>query len=184
MKRLTDYGGEFCTNLKLGDFSPDTLTELVVLYSKLYRALDGFWYITIKERFSNEEALACDLDAWGRLCKYEMAKITEKLNIRGNDVIALMKAIQTNPWFQSRQFSIEVKGHNNAILTIAYCPTLDALEREGNGREKDICNIACTRGYKNYASFFDPDIAVTCLKSPPRENKDDISCQWEFLCSE
>ena len=182
MEKLNDYSGEFLADLNISDFSSDTLAELVALYGRLYIALDGFWYLAVKEGVSNEEALACDIWTWDKVCKYEMAKITKKLNIQGNDVIALMKAIQVSPWFGQTQFKIEVKNSNNAIITIARCPTLEALEREGGGREKEICSMVSARVFRNYASYFNPDIAVKCLKIPPRKNKDEISCQWEFTC--
>ena len=180
MRKLDDYSGEFLRDLKFSDFSSDTLAELLTLYCKLYMALDGFWYLTIKERISNEEALACDISTWERASKYEMAKITKQLNIQGKDVIALMKAIQITPWLQQTQFEIDVKNHNNAMLTVIHCPTLDALEREGEGRENEICNMVDRRLFKDYASFFNPNIEVKCLKLPPRKSKDEICCQWEF----
>ena len=180
MKKLNDYSGEFLPELEFSDFSSRTLTELLALYCKLYMALDGFWYLTVKERVGNEEALACDIQTWGRHCKYEMTKITKQLNIRGDDVVAVMKDIQITPWLRQTQFRIELKNHNNAMLTVTYCPTLDALEKEGEGREYEICHIVDRKAFKEYASFFNPDIAVKCLKLPPRKSKDEICCQWEF----
>ena len=178
--QLNDYSGEFLPNLQLNDFSPSTLAELSALYCKLYMAMDGFWYLTVKERISNEEALACDIQTWERVCKYEMAKITKQLNIQGNNVVALMKAIQVTPWIRQTQFKIEVRSDNNAILVITHCPTLIALEREGEGRENEICNQVDLKLFKYYASFFNPDIEVRSLKLPPRKSKDEICCQWEF----
>ncbi len=180
MKKLKDYSGEFSPDLRLGDFSSGTLAELLALYTKLYIALDGFWYLAVRERISNEVALACDIRAWERAYKYEMENITKQLNIQGNDVIALMKAIQITPSFQRMQYKIETKNHNNAILTATYCPILDALEKEGEGRENEICSIVASKMFKDYASFFNPDIAVASLKLPPRKSKDEICCQWEF----
>jgi hypothetical protein len=180
MRKLDDYSGGFLSHLKFSDFSPDTLAELLTLYCKLYMALDGFWYLTLQERINNEEALACDISTWERVSKYEMAKITKQLNIQGNDVTALMKAIQITPWLRQTQFEIEVKNHNKAMLTVTHCPTLDALEREGKGRENEICNVVDRKLFKDYASFFNASIEVKCLKLPPRKSKDEICCQWEF----
>lgn len=182
MKKLDDYSGQFLPNLKLSDFSSKTLARLLGLYCQFYRALDGFWYLTVKERVSNEEALACDMRMWERLSRYEMANITKQLNIQGNDVTALMKAIQIIPWLQEMQYKMETRNHNSTTLTITYCPILDALEREGEGREDEICNIVDHKVFQGYASFLNPDIEVECLKSPPRKNKDEICCQWGFSC--
>ena len=180
MKKLTDYSGELVRNLELDDFSPDTLGELLKLYAKLYMAMDGFWYLTIKERSGNEEALACDIGTWEKVCKYEMSRITGLLNIKGNDVVSLMKAMQITPWFRNTEHDIDMRNQNTAILTINRCATLEALEKEGEGREKDICNAFEPIVFTRYAIFFNPDIEVKCLKSPPIKSKDEICCQWEF----
>ena len=142
MDKLSDYSGEFLPNLKPSDFSPDTLAGLVTLYARLFIALDGFWYLTVQERQGSKEALACDIQVWESVCKYEIATIKRQLKIRGNDVMALMKALQACPWSQVMKRKTEIKNKNSVVLTVTYCPTLDALEQEGRGREDEICNIA------------------------------------------
>lgn len=184
MTKLNDYSGEFLPDLAFNDFTPDALSGLLELYCKLYMALDGFWYLTIKDRLGNEEALASDIATWEKHCKYEMAKITKQLGIQGNDVITAMKAIQITPWLWQTQFKIEVRHPNNAVLTVTHCPTLAALEKEGEGRENEICRIVDPIMFKTYATYFNPDIVLTCLKSPPRKSKDEICCQWEFNLAE
>jgi len=180
MDKLNDYSGELLPDLKFSDFSPDTLVDLLTLYSKLYLALDGFWYLTVKEKVSNEVALACDLEVLKKVANYEMVKVTKLLNIEGSDVVAVMKAMQTTPWFRNTEHKIEIANQNTAVLTITRCATLYALEKEGEGRENEICNIVDPIVFKHYASLFNPHIEVRCLKSPPRKSKDEICCQWEF----
>jgi hypothetical protein len=180
LEKLSDYSGEFLPDTKPSDFSPETLAELLKLYAKLYIALDGLWYLSVKQRLGDKEALASDIEVWESNCKYQMARIKRQLKIRGNDVVALMKAIQLSPWMLIMKSKIEIKNKNNAIITVTYCPTLDALEQEGKGREDEICNIVEPKILKAYASFFNPDIEVKCLKSLPRKSRDDICCQWEF----
>ena len=182
MERLNDYSGQFLPDLKASDFSPDKLIDLIALYSKLYLALDGFWYLTVKERVGNNEALACNSRTWEKFCRYEMAKITELLNISGSDVITFLKGMQILPWFQNVKYKIEIRNQHSAVLTITYCPTLESLEKEGTGREREICKLSEPLLFKHYASFFNPDIKVKCLKSPPRKRKAEICCQWEFTC--
>ncbi|MFC1869924.1 DUF6125 family protein [Chloroflexota bacterium] len=184
MKKLSDYSGEFLPELKLNDFSPDILADLLKLYSKLYIGLDGFWYLTVQERISNEEALACDKQAWDSASRYEMAKITKQLNIQGNDIPAYLKALQITPWFLNMTYQMEMKHNNSAVFTVTYCPTLYGLEKEGRGREDEICNQVCAKLYEQYAAFFNPAMGVKCLKSPPRKSKDEICCQWEINLEE
>ena len=177
---LRDYSGNYLPEMRLERFSKGTLIELLRLYSRLYMALDGFWYLAVKERNGNEEALACDLWVWEKASKYELARVTKLMKIEGNDVAALARAFQVGPWFWNLEYDMEVKNKNHAVLTVSHCPTLVTLEKEGTGREDSICNLMEPKFFKDYASFFDSDIQVKCLKSPPRESKNDICCRWEF----
>ena len=180
MEKLNDYNGQIIPDLKFTDFSPDALVRLLKLYSKLYVAVDGFWYLTVKERMGNDEALDCDIQVWERLCQYEMKKVTEQFNIQGNDIVALMKAIQMTPWFWNMEYKMEIQDHSSAVYTVTRCSTLEALVKEGEGREHQICKIVEPRVLKSYASFFNPDIEITCLQEPPPKSGDGICCQWKF----
>lgn len=180
MKKLKDYSGQFLPGLKPADFSADALRGMLKLYSKLYSAADGFWYLTVKERLGNDEAIACDIRAWEQLSKYEMANITRHFNIPGKDITALMKAMQLTPWLLNNEYSIELEGRNAATLTVTRCTILDALEKEGKGREAQICPTVTPIILKGYASFFNPAIEIKNLKIPPRKSKEEICCRWRF----
>ncbi|GAG47349.1 unnamed protein product, partial [marine sediment metagenome] len=99
MEKLTDYSGELLPELDPENFSSDTLRELLKLYSKLYMGLDGFWYLTVMERFGNDAALDCDVKVWDRAGRYEMRSVTKQLNIQGNDAVTFLKALQLSPWY-------------------------------------------------------------------------------------
>ena len=180
MKKLNDYSGQFHRSLELTDFSAETLAGLLRLYSRFYSAVDGFWYLALKERLGNDEALACDLWVWDRLTKYEMKHITKLLNIQGDDVTAMVKAIQLSPWFWQTESTIEIENHRSAIFTVTRCSVLDYMEKESEGREHQICHIVEPKVLKSYASYFNPAIEVECLKIPPRDKKEGLCCQWRF----
>jgi len=180
MNGLRDYSGEFNPNIRIEDFSEDTLRKLAKLYSKLVMGVDGFWYLSVKEKLNGEMAVACDLWAWDKYVRYEVNHLTRLLNIQGSEVITLLKAFQFSPWLQNCEYEVETKGNNFAVLTITLCPTLSALEREGEGRERKFCESVEPLMFKMYANCFNPDIEVKPLKLPPRKSKKEICCQWEF----
>jgi len=180
VKKLNDYSGPFIPDLKFSDFSKDTLVRLLEIYCQFYMALDGFWYLTVKDRVSNEEALTCDLQVWDRLAKYEIIRITRLLDLQGNDVATLMKILQLTPWQRQTRYHTEFISPHRAIMTVTDCATLRALEKEGLGREKYVCQQADPHILQRYASLISPDIKVRYLKVPPRKSPDDICCQWEF----
>ena len=106
--------------------------------------------------------------------------MTGALNIRGDDVVAVMKYMQATPWASIGRREMEIKNSNLAVLTIHNCPTLSAIEKEGTGREKLICEDLTTILFSKIAHYFNPKIKVTGLKVPPRKTYSDCSCQWEF----
>ena len=182
MKGMTDYSGEFDPGLNFEDFSGGTLVNLMELYSRLLVSLDGFWYLAVKNSMGNEGALACDNWAWDRvLKKYMVDDIARILDIRGNDVVDFMKILQARPIHFVIKEKISVKNRNDAVLTVVRCPTLEALEREGEGRDASHCENACSIMRLKHAQLFNPKIEVDCLKIPPRRSKDDTFCEWEYV---
>jgi len=177
MRELADYSGEFLPDLSFQDFSREILLKLLTAYAKLYMGMDGFWYKSVMERHGNEEALACDMRAWDMMIKYEMKKLTETLNIRGNDPIAFMKILQVSPWFQHMKFKVDIE-NNNIVMTVTYCPTLDTLEKEGKGRQQTTCAIVEPKLMKLYALLFNPKMRAESLTPLPRQNREDVCCRW------
>jgi hypothetical protein len=150
------------------------------MYAKLYVAIDGFWYMTVMDRNGNDEALACDIQAWKIMSKYEKKRIGETLRIQGNDILSFIKTLQISPWFILTGYTVDMESNNSAILTVTHCPTLEALEKEGSGRQKQICSVFETEIFRNYASLFNPNIETKPLTPLPRISKDDVCCKWSF----
>lgn len=184
MSQLTDYSGDFKPDLKPGNFTPEAMEGLLLVYSRLYRGIDGYWYLAVKERAGNDMAFACDLEVCEKQCRNEIQKLTRQLNITGNTLEAMLKTLQVGPWSWNVTADFELKSAKHAIMTVSKCATLEALEREDKGREKDICNTVEMLINKTYAHYFNPDIEVIPVQVPPRKDKTGICCQWEFVIPE
>ena len=131
---FVDYSGEFDPAISFERFSKPALIRLLKAYAKLFRAVGPFWYLAVKEKFGNEAALECDMKIWEKGVKYKLDITTEALNIRGKDIVSLMKTLQIEPWLQLSNYTVEALDKDQAMLTITECPTLTALEKEGQGR--------------------------------------------------
>ena len=181
MGQLNDYSGKLIPNVKLEDFSKETLVELLKVYSKLYLSVDGFWYLSVKEKVNNDTALDCDFRVWERQTKSELKRIGKTLNIKGDDIEAFFKIFQMSPWTWNLEYEMEVKDPNYGKMTIHQCPTLEALEKEGEGRDKTFCQTVETVMMDFYAKNFNPKISANYLKIPPRQSKNEVCCIWEFI---
>ena len=180
MPELVDYSGKFDPKFSYDKFSKETLLKLLKAYSECMQRIDGFWYLAVMGKWGNDEALDCDVSVWDKAKRSEMRTISNLLNINGHDVATVVKYLQVQPWSWINHAEIDIKNNNHAILVSRQCPTLASIEKEGKGREKQQCGIACSKILPFVSSYFNPNIKVTPLKLPPRKNKNDICCQWEF----
>jgi hypothetical protein len=166
--------------LILSDMPREKLEEMIALYARLYRAADGFWYLAVNEKVNNKVALECDIQVWEIMARYEAKRFIKHFNILGKDVFTLANVLQYSPWFLNFDYKMEAINESDVLLTISRCPTLEALEKEGTGREDQICNTVEPRIFKAYADYINPAIKVSCLQSPPRADRNGICCQWSF----
>jgi len=165
---------------KLESLSRDELVDLVKLSSRMILALDGFWYLSVKELAGNDKALDRDNWVWDRVMKFCVDELARLQGVQGKDVADYMKVMHPRPEGLVLEERVEVLNRNDAIRTVTYCPTIVAMEKEGEGRDAIHCGATCSEMRVKHSKLFNPAIRVTCLKIPPRKSKDDIFCQFEY----
>jgi hypothetical protein len=164
----------------IAQYDRKTLINLIKAYSKLYMSVDGFWYLAVKNDEGDEKALKHDLWVWDKMYKREIDGITKALGVQKRDVLSYIKVFTMTPFFHSIDYNVKIEDNNHGVLTINHCPVLLALEKEGEGRENNICNIVDRDIFKKACKHFIPDMVCKPIITPPRENKEGICCQWEF----
>jgi hypothetical protein len=177
---LTDYSGRFDPEFSYDKFTKETLLKLLKTYAEYMLRIDGYWYLNVMDKWGNDEAFDCDVRVWEKAQVYETKTMSSLLNIHGDDVATVMKAIQASPWMWIYDYEMDVKSNDHATLTIRTCPTLLSLEKEGSGREKLICQEMEPRIMGIIAHYFNRSIRTTPLSLPPRKGNTEICCQWEF----
>jgi hypothetical protein len=165
---------------KLESLSRGELIDLVKLSSRMILALDGFWYLSVKELAGNDKALDSDNWVWDKVMKFYLSELARLLGVQGRDVADYMKVMDPRPEGLVLEEKVEVLNRNDAIRTVIHCPTIAALEKEGEGRDAIHCSATCSAMRVKHSKLFNPAIKVTCLKIPPRNSKDDIFCQFEY----
>lgn len=180
MTALDNKKPRSAADLKLENLSRDELIDLVKLSSRMILALDGFWYLSVKELAGNDKALDRDNLVWDKVMKFYVSELAELLNVQGRDVADYMKVMGPRPEGLVLEERVEVLNRNHAIRIVTYCPTIAALEKEGEGRDAIHCSATCSAMRAKHSKLFNPAISVTCLKIPPRNSKEDIFCQFEY----
>ncbi|MDD5095197.1 MAG: DUF6125 family protein [Dehalococcoidia bacterium] len=177
---IADYTGKFDPDFGPDKLTRETLLKLLKMYSEYIRRVDGYWYVTVMNRWGNEAALECDLDVWEKAQVWEIKSTTSLLNIHGDDVLTMMKAMQSSPWMWLYDYDVDIKSRDHAILTFRTCPILASIEKEGTGREELLCHGLEPKVFRVIADYFNPKIEVIPLKLPPRKASDEIACRWEM----
>ncbi len=184
MTERNDYDGSFDPNIGFENFSKEFLLKALRSYADYIRKLDGIWYLSLKKRVGDDLAFDTDLDVWKIMEVHDVRSTCELFGITGNDVAAVSKATQMSPWAWVLEKHFELKSPHLGIWTVTRCPTLLALEREGEGRESRICRQVETKLFEIRAKAINSKMKVTPLKLAPRQNRDEIACQWEFRLDE
>lgn len=168
----------------LEKLSKAELIELVRLYTKLFLAVDGFWYLAVKEMVDEDTATACDIWVWEKYTPYELKRLMQLRNIKGNDLEAFATALGFSPWFANLDYRLTREGENRLIFTVLECPTLQALKREGAGRENIICRQVDPQLFQIMIQSFNPKGKVIPIELPPETRGDGICCRWQFSLDE
>jgi len=184
LAKLNDYSGEFSVGLKYEDFSREVLLKTIREYAAYIKRLDGIWYLTVKAEMGDDVSARCDRLVWDKMEVNDARTVCNIFGIDGHDVDALLKTFQMSPCMQNMKYHMESDGRRRGVLTITHCPTLVALEAEGEGRERRICGEIETELFQIRARYINPAIKATPLKLPPRQHQDEIHCQWEFRLEE
>lgn len=177
---IADYSGPFDPHFDYSRLPKEALVELLRFYAEYMRRIDGLWYVTVKDRWGNAQAIKADLAAWEKIKRYELKTFSEIMNLHGSDVATVMKYLQVCPWVWAYDHRIEMRDENFGVFTKYDCPTLYAMEKEGSGREQHQCQEVCPKGLEFMTEYFNPRIKVVPLKVPPRTDYRDMCCQWGF----
>ena len=185
MKELADYTGEFLPRISFEDFSKDVVIKLLKALNRNCLGIDGLWFQRAIKEVGLDAAVSWSMDVWEKQCKIDMKNARQILNIKGNDVEALLKGIQFCPGFPISilEWEMELKTRNHGLITVHRCPAVDTYEREGKKGEEilnGICRVIEPPAFNSFISVVNPDIQMKELKLPPRKSKDEICCQWEF----
>ena len=182
MKDLHDYSGPFDPNLRYEDFSKETLAKLVEEFAMALQLLEGSWHMILRERFGDAATIEMDTTQWTRSTPRYHRRISRLLNIQGNNVETLFKALQLDPAFSLGFFDMEweIVDDNHGFFTVKNCGPLNAFEKEGKGYEARICHDLEIPTFTATLHYYNPKAKITPIKLPPRKSKDDIACKWEI----
>jgi hypothetical protein len=160
----------------------DKIADFVFMHLRNMWAVDGLYYLFIEEKWGTKEATEIDRKVWEIMGKIEARKIKELLNIKGDDIPTVMKALSYSGWSMDLEDKeIEIKKDKGIVRNIQ-CRVQNTRLKKG------LTEFACKPvrwGFlKAFAKEFNPKIQVECIVCPPDEHSDNLWCEWEFILKE
>lgn len=155
----------------------EKLVQLLKLYSRLFLALDGFWFLAAKEKLGYDAALDLDTTAWEGYFPYEAKKIRRELGIADDTAIGIVDSLKYSPFIPCMRHEISEASEEKSVFSCYDCPSLTAMERGGYPTTCEPVGKAC---FEAYAKAINPRAKVRFLDGPPRKSPKDVSCKWEF----
>jgi hypothetical protein len=131
-------------------------------------------------RYGSEVADACELGAWMRLADKANRRYPKIANIELNTVTDSLKLLQlpmdsTMGLFPAKY---DIKSPNHVIMRITKGRTPEYLEGAEPKRTPPMYHAGGKPIMEKY--LVNPKIKVTPLRLPPRNDDDDIDCEWEL----
>ena len=142
-------------------------------------AVDGLYYLGIEEKRGTEEATEVDRRVWEVMGKIEAKKLKKFLNIQGNDIPSMMKALQYSGWALDLEDKEVIVEENRGIIRNVKCRVQNT--RISKGLVEFGCKPVRWGFLKSFAKEFNPDIIVNCNVCPPDDHPSDLWCEWEFV---
>jgi hypothetical protein len=141
-----------------------------------FRVMDGFWFLSVEQKYDRKAAEDLDEMVWGKIAGMSSKDLVQRFGIREKGIDGLVKAMEMCPWTMIVGYHITREG-NDAYITVPTCPTQVARVR--HGLPEFHCRDMHQTEFESFAHGVDPAIKVECLLSPP-DHPPDLFCKWRF----
>ncbi|NHV60405.1 MAG: hypothetical protein HA492_03200 [Candidatus Verstraetearchaeota archaeon] len=164
-------------NKVLDSLTREELLDLVEVMSKNLLTLDGYWFLSIENRYGQSVAVEIDREAWEQFGVSEARRIKKFLKISDGTLEDLARALHFTSIAPVSAVSVETRG-DRVVLNIRNCRPQTARLRSGRGLFP--CKPVGLAHLSAFAKVINPRFKVRCLLCPPDEHPDDLWCSWEF----
>ncbi len=187
-KEYEDLSGPWNPDLRHEDLSKEFLLKIMNIWQYAWITLSGTWYEEVRKRYGMDVANECELAAWVNMGEKVNPRYARMAKIELNTVFDCMKALQLpldnimrGGLFDGR---FDVRGPNEIHVIYDRCVALEGLERNWPERIVPLCHGLEKKMIEVYALH--PKFEAVPIKLPngPRENKEDIACEWIFRLRE
>lgn len=156
----------------------ERIPDFIFLHLRNLWTVDGLYFLAIEKEFGTEAAAEIDRKVWETVGKIEARRLKNLLDLSGNDISSMMKALCLTSWSLDLEDKEVLVEENKAIIRNIKCRVQNTRVEKGLGEFP--CKHVRWGFLKSFAKEFNPDIVVKCNICPPDDHPDDLWCEWEF----
>jgi len=160
----------------LESFDADHLRDYLKFLLWHYRVVDGFWFLSVEEKYDRASAEHLDEVVWGKIAGMSAKDLVKRFRIKDKGLQGFAQAMALCPWTMIVGFKIEEKD-DEVTITVPECVT--QIARVKRGLPEFHCRDMHQREFESFAHALNKDINVECVFAPP-EHPSDCFCKWRF----
>ena len=180
---VDDLSGPYYPHLTHARFSYPFLIKMMHAWQYAWLVMNDGYYSTVRMRFGAAVADACELGAWMRVAekvnrtkrRYAKAASVEPATVTDSLKLLQLAMDSTMGCFPAEY---DIRGPYHVVVRIAKGSMPDYLDHAAVPRTPPMYHEGGAPIMERY--LVNPGIKVTPLRLPPRNESDDIDCQWEL----
>ena len=141
-----------------------------------YRVVDGFWFLSVEEKYDRPAAEHLDEAVWGKIAGMSAKDIIRRFHIKEKGLKGFTRAMQYCPWTMIVGYHIKEK-EDEVVITVPDCVAQSA--RIKSGLPEFYCRDMHQKEFESFAHAIDRNINVECVFAPP-DHPSDCFCTWKF----
>lgn len=177
---VDDLAGPYYPHLTHANFSRSFLLRMMTAWQYAWLVMNEGYYLAVMRRFGREMADECELAAWVRVAERSNRRYATAGEFKAETVTDSLKLLQlamdsTMGFFPA---TYDIKGPNHVVMRIGKGSWPDYMEGPNLQRTPPMYHQGGQPILEKY--LVNPKIKVTPLRVPPRNEHDDIDCEWEL----